>query len=256
MLAQQRSDSQDSETAQSETKMYQWRGEMEAGSDSNLNRKRDPDLMRKTTLLRRLWSHSKPLTSARFSGTFYEWQHSYGKLHSGKSTHSLTSIHSSPEHLVRSQSKRSLNGEFRTSPHHVRKISPKHQTYDTKKQPNKRDDSDNTTKTSTTTTTPKTTTETDTRYTSYTTFSDNSDSAYTNSRSNFSESSNNNSTTPDIHKEVAEDTEASNQDLNNSVQLKNESPKFVKYSGTYVYTLITKFSRKKGKYIASKLGLL
>lgn len=214
MLAQQRSDSQDSEISQSEAKIYSYRGEMEAGSDSNLNRKRDPDIMRKTTLLRRLWSHTKPLSNTRFSGTFHEWQHSYGKLCSGRSTHSLTSIHSSPEHLVRSQSKRSLNGEFRTSPQHIqihsRKLSPKHQLYK---------NGNYETESTTTTTTPKTTTttETETRYTntSYTTFSDNSDSAYTNSRSNFTETSNNNSTTPsEIHKEILEDTEASNQDSN------------------------------------------
>ncbi|KYB29786.1 uncharacterized protein LOC103314649 isoform X3 [Tribolium castaneum] len=211
MLAQQRSDSQDSEIAQSEAKIYTYRGEMDAGSDSNLNRKRDPDLMRKTTLLRRLWSHTKPLPSTRFSGTFHEWQHSYGKLCSGRSTHSLTSVHSSPEHLVKSQSRRSLN-ESRTSPQHKninsRRLSPKHQKrhFET--------DSTTTTKTSTTTT-PKTTTETETstRYTntSYTTFSDNSDSAYTNSNSNYTETSNNNSTPSEIRKDVLEDTEASNQ---------------------------------------------
>ncbi|XP_044256599.1 uncharacterized protein LOC123006288 isoform X2 [Tribolium madens] len=212
MLAQQRSDSQDSEIAQSETKIYSYRSEMEAGSDSNLNRRRDPDLMRKTTLLRRLWSHTKPLTSTRFSGSFHEWQHSYGKLYSGRSTHSLTSVHSSPEHLVKSQSKRSLN-EFRTSPQHKninsRRLSPKHQK--------RHFETDSTTTKTTTTTTPKTTTttetETSTRYTntSYTTFSDNSDSAYTNSRSNYTETSNNNSTPSEIYKDVLEDTEASNQ---------------------------------------------
>ncbi|RZC39335.1 hypothetical protein BDFB_000962 [Asbolus verrucosus] len=120
-------------------------------------------------------------------------------------------------------------------------MSPKHQIYDaTKRQPNKRTlyngNVESDTKTTTTsTTTPKTITETETstRYTntSYTTFSDNSDSAYTNSRSNFSESSNNNSTTPEIHKQIAEDTEVSNQDPNNSaVQLKTETPKFIKYT--------------------------
>ncbi|XP_063928605.1 uncharacterized protein LOC135141439 isoform X3 [Zophobas morio] len=220
-LAQQRFDSQD------DPKFYPCRTEMEGGSDPNLTRKRDPDLMRKTTLLRRLWSHSKPLTTSRFSGSFYEWQQSSGKLYSGRSTHSLTSIHSSPEHLVRSQSKRLLNEEFKTSPQHkqiTRKVSPKHQVYETGKY---------TTETSTTTT-PKTTTETETRYTntSYTTFSDNSDSAYTNSRTNFSESSNNNLSTPsEIRKEIAEDTEVSNQDFNNSPDL-GEVKKFVKNANT------------------------
>lgn len=140
MLAQQRSESQDSEstTQSSDARTCQWREEMEAGSDTNLSRKRDPDLMRKSTLLRRLWSHhTKPVVNNRFSGTFYEWQHSFGKLSSGSksSTHSLTSsVHSSPEHLVKNQGRRSVN----VSPQHkhgggVRNMSPKRQIYEDRK---------------------------------------------------------------------------------------------------------------------------
>lgn len=53
MLAQQQSDSQESDV-----KSCQFRNEFSVGSDSSLNRKRDSGFMRRSTLLRRLWSNS------------------------------------------------------------------------------------------------------------------------------------------------------------------------------------------------------
>lgn len=195
MLSQQRSDSQDSDSMQaSEVKSCQWRNETGAGSDPNLNRKRDSGFMRKSTLLRRLWSNSKTNSdkSSRFPGSFYEWQTS-----SGKSSHSLYSNNSSPEH-VKSQSRRSLNGEdLRTSPKHRnqsptqgRKISiangAANSCYSNYSFVTSIESTGNRVST---TATPKTTT-TETESENYTTSTfDNSDSAYTNSRSNYTQSS-------------------------------------------------------------------
>lgn len=261
VLAQQRSESQESYITQtSDTRSCQWRGEIAAGSDPNLSKKRDSGLMRKSTLLRRMWSNSKPFTSSRFSGSFYEWQHSFGKMSSGKSTHSLTSTHSSPEH--KSQSRRSLNSnEFKTSPQHFsqnRKMSPKHlgDSTDSNKRclspkrkvsvyngnyeyssysNNSTTDNSNISSLDNRTAqtfTPKTESEsysTRSTTTSYTTFSDNSDSAFTNSQY-----SNNNSTTAtttttktsssEITKQFIEESDISNHEANNGPS-NNNSPR-------------------------------
>ncbi|XP_066247562.1 serine-rich adhesin for platelets-like isoform X2 [Euwallacea similis] len=70
----------------------QWDKEVECSSDPNLCRKRDSNVMRKSTLLRRLWGDTH---KSKLSGSFQEWQHSYKRL---SSTQSLSSAHSSPEH--------------------------------------------------------------------------------------------------------------------------------------------------------------
>ncbi|XP_066155608.1 serine-rich adhesin for platelets-like isoform X2 [Euwallacea fornicatus] len=71
----------------------QWDKGAECSSDPNLCRKKDSNLMRKSTLLRRLWGDTH---KSKLSGSFQEWQHSYKRL---SSTQSLSSAHSSPEHL-------------------------------------------------------------------------------------------------------------------------------------------------------------
>ncbi|KAF7287423.1 hypothetical protein GWI33_001396 [Rhynchophorus ferrugineus] len=90
LLAQEKLNSQ-------ESKSYHWGSELEYSSDPNLNRKKDSNLMRKSTLLRRLWGNS---SKSKLSGSFQEWQHSSRKL---SSTQSLNSTHSSPEHLPKNK---------------------------------------------------------------------------------------------------------------------------------------------------------
>lgn len=225
MLSQQRSDSQDSDSIQaSEVKSCQWRNEMGAGSDPNLNRKRDSGFMRKSTLLRRLWNNSKSLSdkSSRFPGSFYEWQTSISKTSSGKSSHSLYSNNSSPEH-VKSQSRRSLNGEdFRTSPKHRnqsptqgRKISiangAANSCYSNYSFVTSIESTGNRVST---TATPKTTETESENYTTSTL--DNSDSAYTNSRSNYTQSSSSriNTVSSEVQKVFVGSADVNNQNAN------------------------------------------
>lgn len=169
MLAQQRSDSQDSDGTQaSDVKSCQFRNEFSLGSDSSLNRKRDSGFMRKSTLLRRLWSNNKPLTETT-TKTSYDFSY--------RSTQSFGSTKSSP----------------RTSPKHSRgkMESPKRKQYSS-------------------TVTPKTTTETEFEtYTLTTASVDNSDSAFSNSRSQFTGSTNS-----EIHNVVVESSETHNEDEN------------------------------------------
>ncbi|KAK4871984.1 hypothetical protein RN001_016108 [Aquatica leii] len=92
MLVQQRS--QDGDSAHnSDVRSCNWRLENGVGSDPNLSKKRDVGFMRRSTLMRRLWGSHKPLSerSCRFS-SYYDWQH-------GKSSLSLSSNNSSPEHI-------------------------------------------------------------------------------------------------------------------------------------------------------------
>lgn len=215
MLAQQRCNSQERESVQlQEQQMQYWKKELEAGSDSNLTKKGDLDYLRKNNLRRSIWNH-------RLSGIFSNIQ-----LNSGQSSHSLGSIQSSPEKVIRYQQKEDKRFERN------RKYSPKHVL--------RSDYTENKTRVSSTSNSPKTTTEADSNpvYTSYTTFSDNSDSAYTQSRSNYSRSSNNNSpasnnnsqTSSEICKQIVEDFESLNQDSNNLANSNNKNSKFLEDS--------------------------
>lgn len=224
MLAQQRSDSQDSDGTQaSDARSCQWRNESSgAGSDSNLSRKRDCGLMRKSTLLRRLWSNSKPL-SDKSSRAQFEWS-SFGKLSTGRSTHSLSSAQSSPEHKL--QGRRQFNSEeFRTSPKHSNR--PFIRNGDQSSSPIRKTamassyretisvscnsnysyvtsiETNNSNRTS------KSYSEND--FENYTP----SDSAYTNSRSNFSSESNSRTTmSSDIQKAIVGFSDVSNENAN------------------------------------------
>ncbi|CAH0562489.1 unnamed protein product [Brassicogethes aeneus] len=235
VLAQQRSD----DITQNDTRNSQWRMENAAESDPNLNKKRDSGLMRKSTLLRRLWSNSKPLSGARFSGSFYEWQHSFGKMSSSNSL--TTSNHSSPEH--KSQSRRSSPQHFqrKLSPSPSKMMSPKRKVsvyngnYEyTSYSSNSATDNSNISSSldnrTSRTITPKTESEnysTRSTTTSYTTFSENSDSAITNSHY----SNNNSTTSSEITKQFIEESDNSNQEANQTTTTKetakniNSSPK-------------------------------
>lgn len=262
MLAQQR-ESQDSDTTHaSDSRNFSWR--VDVGSDPNLNKKKDSG-MRKSTLLRRLWGNNKPLSerSSRLSGAYYDWQYSFGKLSSGKSTHSLGSTHSSPEH--KSMSRRSLNEEFKTSPKHYSKFSPKHQlevnknyiqTTGSMPSPKKKlngnlpiesnfnnvsslisivSDQRISSTTSKTTETEfenySTRSTGSTSTTSRTMYSDNSDSAYTFTHSNYTQSSNSNSNTTQSSQPQTEklDNKLST-DQNSNRKKKSDPENYVKYS--------------------------
>uniref|UniRef100_A0AAR5P1C0 Uncharacterized protein n=1 Tax=Dendroctonus ponderosae TaxID=77166 RepID=A0AAR5P1C0_DENPD len=94
----------------SQSKHFSWDKEAESWSDPNLNRKKDSNIIRKSTLLRRLWSdNSKP----KLYGSFHEWQQSNRKL---SSTQSLNSNNSSPEHLPRRFDRSSPHRKFSSSP--------------------------------------------------------------------------------------------------------------------------------------------
>lgn len=71
---------------------------MVVGSDSNLHKKIGSNLMRKSTLMKRMWQSNKPLSesSARLKGSYCDWH--YRKSYQYRSTHSLNSNQSSPEH--------------------------------------------------------------------------------------------------------------------------------------------------------------
>ncbi|XP_030748582.1 uncharacterized protein LOC115876787 [Sitophilus oryzae] len=155
MLAQEKLTSQ-------ESRNFQWGKEFEYSSDPNLDRKIGSNLIRKSTLLRRLWGNN---SKQKLSGSFQEWQHSSRKL---SSTQSLSSTHSSPEHLPR---RKPLSNTTKPSSVHnndekLLLVSPKRRTTMSKTALSK----DSTTK-----------------YSSFASYSDtSSDSAYTNSVSNLS----------------------------------------------------------------------
>lgn len=92
MLAQQRLDDSDG-TQMSETSSFHWRTDI-GSSDQNLYKKRDVGI-RKSTLLRRLWSNNKSLSERRPRLPF-DWQYSTLKVYPDKYAHSSTQ--SSPEH--------------------------------------------------------------------------------------------------------------------------------------------------------------
>lgn len=108
MLVQQQSQDSDIQPP-SDVRSCHWRLESGIGSDSNLSKKRDIGFMRKSTLMRRLWGSYKPLSerTSRFSSSFYD-------SHYGKSNASLNSNTSSPEH-VKCKCK-CASEEFKTPP--------------------------------------------------------------------------------------------------------------------------------------------
>lgn len=122
MLAQQRLDDSDGTQISESTSSIHWRSDI-GSSDQNLHRNRDIGI-RRSTLLRRLWSNNKSLSEKRSRyGGHYDWQYSSVKL-----INSQSSAQSSPEHkkLI---NRRSLNkDDSRTSPSTVRsnKITSKY----------------------------------------------------------------------------------------------------------------------------------
>lgn len=189
VLAQQRSESQDSDASQaSGTKSHQWRYETSIGSDPNLNRKRDYGLMRRSTLLRRLWSNPRAASDKS------DWQGSFNRLSSGRSNHSLSSNQSSPEHKIYSR----RTEEYRVSPKHT--PSPSRRKISCLPDSNSNrivrgtDDMAN--------------------YNSTGTSFEQPDSAYTNSRSSLTQTSNSRSVSSDIRKVIMGSSDASNENAN------------------------------------------
>ncbi|XP_060536949.1 uncharacterized protein LOC132708573 [Cylas formicarius] len=160
VLAQERCHSQDS-------RIYNLDDYIGSCSDSNLTRKKDSNFIRKSTLLRRLWTNNK----SKLTGSYQEWQHTRGKL---CSTPSLNSCHSSPEHSSRGR------WDSRTSPIRNINSSPK-------KCPSKSNINSKVPPLRLPPESRKYSRDSTTKYTfsSFTTCSDNSDSAYANSNSNY-----------------------------------------------------------------------
>lgn len=104
VLAQQRANLHDD--VKYETNISNDNTELSGGSYPNLSRRKDCDYMRKSTLLRRLWSNNKLTFGSKYVNSYYEWQHLFGK-----STNSLYSNHSSSEQLYKTNSRK-------TSPQH------------------------------------------------------------------------------------------------------------------------------------------
>lgn len=104
VLAQQRANLHDD--VKYETNISNYNTDLSGGSYPNLSRRKDCDYMRKSTLLRRLWSNNKLTFSSKYVHSYHEWQHLFGK-----STSSLYSNHSSSEQLYKTTSRK-------TSPQH------------------------------------------------------------------------------------------------------------------------------------------
>lgn len=113
MLAQQRLDDSDG-TQISESTSIHWRSDI-GSSDQNLYKNRDIGI-RRSTLLRRLWSNNKSLSEKRSRcGGHYDWQYSSVKV-----INSQSSAQSSPEHKKLIHRRPLNNEDSRTSPSTIR----------------------------------------------------------------------------------------------------------------------------------------